>query len=93
MDKSFDAQTINNQPKLRRPLTEDEVKWLNSHPECLCDLTSSLFVYGANKVYDLRKTHSEKPNSLFDDFIILFPDNTIEIWGVSSIQTLSELVK
>lgn len=77
----------------RRALTEKESKWLNSHPECLCDLTSPLFRYGANKVYNLRKCHCDKPSSLFDDFIILFADNTIEIWGVSSIEALSELVK
>lgn len=84
---------MENQQKLRRSLTDDESNWLNSHPECLCVLTSPLFAYGAIKVYDLRKCSCKKPDSFFDDFIVVFVDNKIEIWGVSSIQVLSNFVK
>ncbi len=82
-------------PNLRHPLTEDEATWLKEHSKCSCDLSTSLFVYGASKVYDLRelKSSNKKPKSFFGDFIILFEDNTIEVWSASSIEALSELVK
>lgn len=84
---------MDNQQNFRRPLTEDETQWLNSHKECLCDLTDSLFVYGASKVYDLRKSSSQAPESFFGNFIILLRNNMIEIWTADSVEALSEFVK
>ena len=78
---------------LRKTLTEDEYKWLKSHPECQCELTPQLLAYRAKEVYDLSHCCCEKPKSFFDNFIILFSDGLIEIWGASSIQALSDFVK
>ena len=83
--------------KHTRLLTHEEWAWLHSHPECKCELTGPLIKYGAKYVFNLRKLTTEesdsKPTSFFDDFIVAFEDNSIEIWGVSSIEAISELIK
>lgn len=81
-----------NYPELKRPLTEDEALWLDAHIEFLChSLPAPLIRYGVREMYSIPQNYGDKPESFFDNYIVVFTNGMVEIWGADSIETISEL--